>query len=204
MCASRAWSRTNRPSWTHAKRASNARSRRWRTSSGSSNEEIESLRSKTEAMERQVELARKERSGVGKLSRQGLAVTSRLLAAERTVAELEARMLDMDMARLRAQQEIAKARQTIVSLRASHAARIAQERLDTQAELGRVESRSWSCSAACATRPSPSRAPAPRPRRKRFPRASPSCASWAGAKPASRPSPRRRSCRATCSTWASS
>lgn len=103
--------------------------------------EIEGLRAKLVSLERQVELARKERRGVNKLSQQGLAVTARVLASERMVADMESRMLDMNTAILRAQQEIAKARQTAAGLRASHVARIAQERLDTEAELGRIASK---------------------------------------------------------------
>ena len=103
--------------------------------------EIAALAEKIVALERQVALANEERDGVRKLNKRGLAVRARVLAIERTVADMESRMLDMNTATLRAQQEIAKARQSVAGLQTAFAARVARDRLETEAQLGKVSTR---------------------------------------------------------------
>ncbi|UHD45562.1 polysaccharide biosynthesis/export family protein [Aureimonas altamirensis] len=97
--------------------------------------EVEALQKKIVAQNRQIELTRKELSGIGDLSNQGLVVNSRLLAVERTMAELETRLLDYETALLQARQEITKAQQSATDLENDRAAEIARERQQVEADI---------------------------------------------------------------------
>lgn len=97
--------------------------------------EVEALEKKIVAQNRQIELTRKELSGIGDLSNQGLVVNSRLLAVERTMAELETRLLDYETALLQARQEITKAQQSATDLENDRAAEIARERQQVEADI---------------------------------------------------------------------
>lgn len=70
--------------------------------------EIKSMEAKTESIQRQLGLARQERDDVSRLLDRGLAVTSRKLALEQTTAQFESARIDLDLAMLRAQQDISK------------------------------------------------------------------------------------------------
>ncbi|WP_246722740.1 MULTISPECIES: polysaccharide biosynthesis/export family protein [Aureimonas] len=97
--------------------------------------EVEALEKKIVAQNRQIELTRKELSGIGDLSNQGLVVNSRLLAVERTMADLETRLLDYETALLQARQEITKAQQSATDLENDRAAEIARERQQVEADI---------------------------------------------------------------------
>jgi polysaccharide biosynthesis/export protein ExoF len=103
--------------------------------------EIESLDRKIATQNRQVELAREELEGVGSLAERGLAVNQRVLGIERSVAELEGRVLDMETAGLRARQEINRAERDAATLRSEHETEIAQQLQDTEAEIEALELR---------------------------------------------------------------
>jgi protein involved in polysaccharide export with SLBB domain len=71
--------------------------------------EIRSLEAKAVGLQRQLGFARQELEGVSKLVDRGLAVTSRRLSLEQTTAQFESSLLDLDLAKLRARQDISKA-----------------------------------------------------------------------------------------------
>jgi hypothetical protein len=70
--------------------------------------EIKSMEAKQTTIQRQLGLARQELEDVSKLVERGLAITSRRLGLEQTAAQFEAAKLDLDLAMLRAQQDISK------------------------------------------------------------------------------------------------
>jgi exopolysaccharide production protein ExoF len=97
--------------------------------------EIDSLEKKSVTQQRQIELAKRELSGIGSLKEQGLVVNTRVLSAERTIADLEGRLLDYETAILQAKQDISKAIQDAANLRDSREAEIAVERQQVEADL---------------------------------------------------------------------
>jgi polysaccharide biosynthesis/export protein ExoF len=72
-------------------------------------QEVEVLESKRVSVERQFTLATQELANVNKLIEQKLAVASRQLAVEQTVAQLDSARLDIGLAIVRGRQDIAKA-----------------------------------------------------------------------------------------------
>ncbi|CCM78084.1 polysaccharide biosynthesis/export family protein [Rhizobium mesoamericanum] len=70
--------------------------------------QIESLQAKAVSLSKQIELANKEVNSVNKLIAQGLTISSRELSANQNLAELEGRNLDVSLAILKTQQDIAK------------------------------------------------------------------------------------------------
>jgi polysaccharide export outer membrane protein len=70
--------------------------------------QVNALNSKADSLSRQIELANKDVNSVNKLIAQGLTVSSRELAANQNLAELEGRSLDVALAKLKTQQDIAK------------------------------------------------------------------------------------------------
>jgi len=103
--------------------------------------EILNLEQKVAAQERQIAIARRELQTVGGLVEKGLAVNSREFALERTVADLESKMLDYTTAILRARQEVSKADRDAADLQAERRARIEAERQETEAALDQLKSR---------------------------------------------------------------
>lgn len=98
--------------------------------------EIGSIDQKLQAQERQVELAKEELGSIGNLASQGLVVNARVLAIERSIAELEGRVIDLDTASLRAKLEISRADQDEINLRNDRSAEIAA---DLQRVAGEIE-----------------------------------------------------------------
>ncbi len=70
--------------------------------------EIETLKAKSASLAKQIDLANKDVGAVSKLIAQGLTVSSRQLTSSQNLADLESRNLDVSLAILRAQQDIAK------------------------------------------------------------------------------------------------
>jgi exopolysaccharide production protein ExoF len=97
--------------------------------------EIETLEQKTRTQQRQIELERKELESIGSLADQGLVVNTRVLAAERSIAELEGRLLDLETAILRARQDFNRAEQDAIELENSMDAELATDRQRVEAEL---------------------------------------------------------------------
>lgn len=100
--------------------------------------EIVSLSRKSETQERQVELARKELSGIDSLAQKGLVVNTRVLSTERSIAEMEGKILDLETAILRARQDISKAEQDAIDLRNDNESELAVEKQKAVSDLNAV------------------------------------------------------------------
>ncbi|HEY1541580.1 MAG TPA: polysaccharide biosynthesis/export family protein [Xanthobacteraceae bacterium] len=72
-------------------------------------QEVRSLADKTKSLEREIALVKRNLGNVSSLVQKGLAVTGRELALEQTVGDLEGRLLDAEVASVRAQEEARKA-----------------------------------------------------------------------------------------------
>lgn len=97
--------------------------------------EVGSLEKKITSQNRQIDLAREELQGIGNLADKGLVVNARVLTIERSIAELEGKVLDMETAALRAKQDISKATQDATNLQNDRESEIAQERQQAEAEI---------------------------------------------------------------------
>lgn len=102
------------------------------------NSEIEALDKKAVTQSRQLELSRKELDDVGNLREQGLVVNTRVSSLERTIADLESRILDIGTNSLRAKQDITKATQDEITLRNERAANLAQELQQVEGDLEQI------------------------------------------------------------------
>lgn len=97
--------------------------------------EIESLAKKSETQSRQLKLVESDREKVYNLTEKGLTVSSRRLAIEQQVADLQAGLLDIDTATLKAKQDVSKAAQDETDLKNDRDAQLAQELQNTEREL---------------------------------------------------------------------
>ena len=98
-------------------------------------QEISSLEKKVVTQTRQIELAREELKGVGSLAEKGLVVNTRVLTAERTIADMEGKLLDYETAILTARQDISKADQDAINLKNTADSELAVERQEVEAKL---------------------------------------------------------------------
>ncbi|CCM78312.1 polysaccharide biosynthesis/export family protein [Rhizobium mesoamericanum] len=80
------------------------------------NNQIAALKEKSASLAKQIELAGKDLNSVNKLVSQGLTVTARQLGANQNVAELESRNLDVSLATLKTEQDLAKVDQDIADV----------------------------------------------------------------------------------------
>ena len=80
------------------------------------NNQIDALREKAASLAKQIDLASKDLNTVNKLVSQGLTVSTRQLGANQTVAELESRNLDVSLATLKTEQDLAKVDQDIADV----------------------------------------------------------------------------------------
>jgi protein involved in polysaccharide export with SLBB domain len=103
--------------------------------------EVEALEQKIEVQNRQIALARREQQTISALVSKGLAVTSREFGLERTLADLESKLLDYTTAVLRARQEISKAERAADDLKAERKAKIVAEKQDTEAQIDQSKAR---------------------------------------------------------------
>jgi len=103
--------------------------------------EVESLNQKMVVQDRQISIARRERQTVGALVEKGLAVSAREFTLERTLADLESKLLDYATAMLRARQEISKADRDATDLQADRKAKIVAEKQETEASLDQARAR---------------------------------------------------------------
>ena len=97
--------------------------------------EIESLSKKSETQTRQLELVQGDLVKVDTLAEKGLAISSRRLTLEQRTADLQAALLDIDTATLKARQDINKAGQDETNLQNDWDAQLAQELQNTEQEL---------------------------------------------------------------------
>ncbi len=97
--------------------------------------EIDALSKKTVSQTRQLDLAKGELADVGGLADKGLVVNTRVSGLERSVAEIESRLLDIGTSSLRAKQDINKATQDEIDLRNDRTAEIVAELQSVDADL---------------------------------------------------------------------
>lgn len=100
--------------------------------------EVEALQRKTETQTRQLDIAEKDREKIGRLSDQGLALSSRMLSSEERAAEVQSTLLDIDTNALRAKQQISQADQDEINLRNDWEAQRAKDMQDTEAEMEKL------------------------------------------------------------------
>ncbi|MDI7862985.1 polysaccharide biosynthesis/export family protein [Rhizobiaceae bacterium n13] len=80
------------------------------------NNQIDALKEKSASLAKQIDLATKELDSVNKLVEQGLTLSARKLGANQSVAELESRNLDVSLAALKTEQDLAKVDQDIADV----------------------------------------------------------------------------------------
>lgn len=97
--------------------------------------EIVSLERKVKTQTRQRDLAQEELDDLGSLAQEGLVVNTRVLGTERSVADMEGKLLDLETAILRAKQEISKASQEAAELSSTMRSDLAIERQQVEAAL---------------------------------------------------------------------
>lgn len=97
--------------------------------------EIEALGKKSVTQTRQLELVVEDKGRVDVLAEKGLALSARKLAVEQRAADLQAALLDIDTASLKAKQAVSQASQDETNLRNDWDAQLAQELQNTEAEL---------------------------------------------------------------------
>ncbi len=101
--------------------------------------EIESLGKKSATQNRQLELVMEDKDKVDTLAEKGLALSARKLTVEQRAAELQAALLDIDTASLKAKQDVSKANQDETNLRNDWDAQLAQELQNTESELDTLD-----------------------------------------------------------------
>jgi protein involved in polysaccharide export with SLBB domain len=97
-------------------------------------QEIAALNLKDASMSKQLELVNAERQNVRSLADKGLAITTRQIAVEQSLAQIESGKLDLQVARFKAEQDRTKTDRDIVALQD-------QRRSDLLLELRQVETR---------------------------------------------------------------
>ncbi|ACL55884.1 polysaccharide biosynthesis/export family protein [Methylobacterium nodulans] len=103
--------------------------------------EVAALNAKDAGLERQLTLALSERDNVRALASKGLAIGTRQLTTEQTVAQMETARLDIGIARVRAEQERARLERNILELRDQRRAEILIELRQVEAKLNELRER---------------------------------------------------------------
>lgn len=103
--------------------------------------EIATLAAKDASLEKQLTLALSERDNVRMLASKGLAIATRQLATEQTVAQMETARLDIGIARVRAEQDRARLDRGILELQDQRRAEILQELRQTEMRLNELRER---------------------------------------------------------------
>jgi polysaccharide export outer membrane protein len=98
--------------------------------------QIETLNSKGQSLGKQIELASKDLSTVNKLVAAGLTVSARYLGASQNLADLESRNLDVALASLKAQQDVAKVDRDVTDARNRYRVNALTEAADIRDRLG--------------------------------------------------------------------
>ena len=97
--------------------------------------ELTSLAAKDATLGRQLDLTRKELAQVSDLVAKGMAVVPRQLAAEQSTASYESSRLDVQLATLRAQQDLSKADRDMLDLKARRRDEALTEATEVRAKL---------------------------------------------------------------------
>ena len=100
--------------------------------------EIASLAEKKKAWIGQLERERKELTDISSLANRGLVVNTRVSDMQRSVNDIESRLLDLDVASLRAKQDVSKADQDSSSLRSDRTAKLAADLQQVDGDLESV------------------------------------------------------------------
>jgi exopolysaccharide production protein ExoF len=103
--------------------------------------EVVALKTKDTSLDRQIALSRKEVDLVSGLVTKGLSVTPRQTALEQNEAQLESMRLDVQVAALRAQQDIAKADREILELGNKARAQALTETSEVRSRLASLDER---------------------------------------------------------------
>jgi protein involved in polysaccharide export with SLBB domain len=96
--------------------------------------EVGTLQTKGTALDREIELVRKELDNISNLVNKGLSYSSRQLSLEQNIAQLQSMRVDVDLSVVRTRQDISKTDREIADL--SH-----QRRNDTLVDLRKTEDR---------------------------------------------------------------
>ncbi|MFB9948310.1 polysaccharide biosynthesis/export family protein [Rhizobium puerariae] len=97
--------------------------------------QLDVLKSKEASLTKQIDLATKDLSSVNKLVSQGLSLSSRQLGANQNVADLESRNLDVSLAIVKTQQDLAKLDQDVADVREKYRAAALTEAADLRDRL---------------------------------------------------------------------
>ena len=97
--------------------------------------EITALAAKDVSLSRQLDLTKKELDTVSSLVTKGLTVVPRQLAIEESISQFESSRLDLQLAQLRAKQDISRIDRDIIDLKDKRRASALTESRDTQAKL---------------------------------------------------------------------
>jgi exopolysaccharide production protein ExoF len=100
---------------------------------------IDSLSQKRETTAKQLSLAQDRLAKVQGLADNGLAITDRVATLQSTVADLEGRMLDIDAADLKAQQDVSTAENQSAKLVSDQFIQASQDRQDIDGQIAQTE-----------------------------------------------------------------
>lgn len=103
--------------------------------------EIESLTAKGTALETQIELGQREVENATNLSERGLVANARLFESQRTLASIEASLLDVSTAVLRARQGVANAERDRIALIDTRSSEVAEQLQEVEASVLEAERR---------------------------------------------------------------
>lgn len=103
--------------------------------------EVQSLEKQAEVHKVEVNSVRAESDLISELHKKGLAVTSRKLALERSVAQVDGDRLRLESSLLRARQEVSKTEIAIIDLKAKRSSEISAELQKAQSRLEEILSR---------------------------------------------------------------
>jgi len=104
-------------------------------------QELTSLDAKDEALSRQIDLIRKELTQVTGLVTKGLAVAPRQFAVEQSVAAYESNRIDIQVGRLRAQQDLSRIERESLDLQAKRRNEALTEAGEVRAKLAALQER---------------------------------------------------------------
>ncbi|MFA5901251.1 MAG: polysaccharide biosynthesis/export family protein [Hyphomicrobium sp.] len=104
-------------------------------------EEVQSLEKQAELHKVEVDSVKEESRLVNDLHKRGLAVTSRKLALERNVAQVDGDRLRLESSLMRARQEVSKTEISIIDLKAKRSSEVSAEMQKSQSRLDELQAR---------------------------------------------------------------
>lgn len=118
-------------------------------------DEGRAIKKKIDSRRKQYDLALAENAKIEKLWKKKLVVSTRRLNMQRTLAELEGHILDLESAYLRVQQDLSKAERDIFDARAKMIAEITAEMQQVEAQIEVLRSNAVTQQTLIATAPAP-------------------------------------------------